>query len=66
MGIRIIYVNSTINIFSIIPSIIALFCTMFFFIKYMWISKISLALLGLKTIEKKFTLPFNPVFLSYY
>ena len=30
--------------------------------KYLWISKISLVSIGLKSKEKKFTAPFNPVF----
>ena len=54
--------NKTINIFLIIPSIIL--CHLFF-IEYLWVSKISLASIGLKSTEKKFTTPFNPTF-SYY
>ena len=33
------------------------------FIKYLWISKISLVSMRLKSTEKNFTTPFNPVFL---
>ena len=32
------------------------------FIKYLWISKISLVPIGLKSAEKSFTTPFNPAF----
>ena len=31
--------------------------------KHLWISKISLVLIGSKSTEKKFTIHFNPVFL---
>ena len=34
-----------------------------FFLKYVQISKTSLALIELKAIETNFTLPFNPVYL---
>ena len=34
-------------------------------IKYLWISKISLVSIELKSTKKVFTTPFNPVF-SYY
>ena len=30
--------------------------------KYLWISTISLVSMGLKSTEKKFAIPFNPVF----
>ena len=33
--------------------------------KYLWISKISLVSTGLKSKEKKFTAPFNPVFFFF-
>ena len=32
------------------------------FIKYLWISKISLVSIGLKPTQKIFLTPFNPVF----
>ena len=35
------------------------------FIKYLWITEILLVSTGLKSVEKDFTLPFNPAF-SYY
>ena len=35
---------------------------MFFSIKYLWISKILLVSIGLKSTEKKFTTPLNPFF----
>ena len=35
------------------------------FIKYLWISKLSLVSIGLKSTEKKFATPFNTVFFSY-
>ena len=52
-------VHNPINIFLINPNII-LYCVLF--IKYLWISKISLVSIGLKSKEEKFTTPFNPVF----
>ena len=48
------------NIFLMNPSINLYY---FPFIKYLWISKILLLSIGLKSTEKNFTLPFNPVFL---
>ena len=37
------------------------------FIKYLWIPKILLVPIGIKSTEKKFTTPlFNPVFFSYH
>ena len=54
-------VNNLINIFLINSNIILYYV---FFIKYLLISKISLVTTGLKSIEKIFTLPFNPV--SYH
>ena len=53
--------NDTINIFLIIPNIIFLYY--FYFIKYLWISNISLVSIGVKLTKKYFTLPFNPVLL---
>ena len=48
-----------INIFLINPNIILY---NFPFIKYLWISTISLISIGLKSTKKGFTIPFNPVF----
>ena len=42
-----------------------MFAYYFPFIKYLWVSKILLVLIELKSIEKKITLPFDPVFLFY-
>ena len=50
--------NNPINIFLINQNIILYHVL---FIKYLWISKISLSI-GLKSTEKNFTTPFNPVF----
>ena len=47
------------NIFLINPSIILYHVL---FVKCLWISKISLVSIGLKSTEKKFTTPFKPVF----
>ena len=47
------------NIFLINPNIILYHVL---FIKYLWISKISLLLIELKAAEKKIKTPFNPVF----
>ena len=47
------------NIFLINPNIILYHVL---FIKYLWISKISLVLIELKAAEKKIKTPFNPVF----
>ena len=52
-------VNNTINIFLIIPNITLYYVL---FIKYLWISKISLVSIELKSTEKNFTTPFNLVF----
>ena len=49
--------NDTINIFLITPNII--FLCYFYFIKYLWISNISLVSIGVKSTEKYF----NPVLL---
>ena len=54
-----VLVNNTINIFLIIPNIILYYVR---FIKYLWISKMSLVPMGLKLTEKCFTIPFNPAF----
>ena len=35
------------------------------FIKYLWISKISLVSIGLKSTEKYFTTHFNPIISGY-
>ena len=51
--------NNTINIFLINPKIILYHVL---FVKYLWISKISLVLIGLKLTERNFATPFNPVF----
>ena len=51
-------VNNPINIFLINPNILY----HVYFIKYLWISKISLVSIGLKSTEKKFPIPFNLVF----
>ena len=55
-------VNNTINIFLINPNIILYHVL---FIKYLWISKISLVSIWLISTEKKFTTTSNPIF-SYY
>ena len=47
------------NIFLINPNIILYYII---FIKNLWISKISLVSIGLKSTEKNFTTSFNPVF----
>ena len=47
------------NIFLINPNIILYHVL---FIKYLWISKISLVLIELKAAEKKIKTPFNSVF----
>ena len=52
-------VNNTINIFLIFPNIVLYYVS---FIKYVWISKISLLSTVLQSTEKPFTLPFSPVF----
>ena len=52
-------VNNPIDIFLINPAII--FYPVFFFIKYLWISKTLLASVGLKSTEKNFTAPLNSV-----
>ena len=49
-------VNNPINIFLISLSIILYH---FRFIKYLWISKISLVPIGLKSTENSFATPFN-------
>ena len=51
--------NNPINIFLINQNIILYHVL---FIKYLWISKISLLSIGLKSIKKHFTTPFNPAF----
>ena len=52
-------INNPRNIFLINLNIILYHVL---FIKYLWISKISLVSIGLKLKEKIFTTPFNPVF----
>ena len=52
-------VDNLINIFLINPNIFLYHVP---FIKYLWISKISLVSIESKSTEKKFTAPFNPVF----
>ena len=54
-----IQVNNTVNLFLINSNIILYHIP---FIKYLWISKTSLVSVGLKSTEKSFTIPFNPVF----
>ena len=54
--------NSPINVFLINPNNILYHVP---FIKYLWISTISLVSIGLKSTEKTFTTPFNPVCLHY-
>ena len=56
-------VNNTINIFLINPKVILYHIP---FIKYLWIPKTSLVSIGLKSTEKNFIIPLNPVLLSYY
>ena len=53
-------VNNTINVFVISPNIISYYIL---FIKYLWISKISLVSIRVKSKEKNFTTFPNPVFL---
>ena len=55
-------VDNLINIFLINPKVI-LYRVLF--IKYLWISKILLVSIGLKSTEKKFTAPLNPFFLNH-
>ena len=52
-------VNNPINVFSINPNTILYYVPS---IKYLWISKILLVSIGLKSAEKNFITPFNPVF----
>ena len=52
-------VNNRISIFLINTNIVLYFVA---FIKYLGISKISLVSKGLKSTEKKLTLPLNPVY----
>ena len=52
-------VNNPINTFLIDPNNILYHV---FFIKYLWISKIALLSIRLKSMEKKFTTPPNPIF----
>ena len=47
---------------SLINPNIDLYCFFFSWNNYFCISKISLVSIGLKSTEKNFTLPFNPVF----
>ena len=54
--------NNTINLSLIILNIILYY---FPFIEYLWVCKILLVLIGLKSTEKFFAHPFNAV-LSYY
>ena len=56
-------VNNPINIFLINPDIILYHVI---FIKYLWISKKSLALIRLKSTETKFTTPFIPGFFCLF
>ena len=51
--------NNPINIFLINPIIILYYVSL---IKYLWISKISIVSITLKSTEKTLTTPFNPVF----
>ena len=51
--------DNPINIFLINPNTILYHLL---FVKYLWISNISLLSIGLKSTEKNFTTPFNPVF----
>ena len=51
--------NNRINTFLINSNIILYHVP---FIKYLWISKMSLASIGLKSTEKRITIHFNPVF----
>ena len=55
--------DNPINIFLINPNIILYHLL---FVKYLWISNISLLSIGLKSTEKNFTTPFNPAFFSNY
>ena len=50
-------VNNPISIFLLNPNIILYHVI---FIKYLWVSKISLVSIGLKSTEKNFTAPFYP------
>ena len=52
--------NTTISVFFLIEPNIVLYHVLF--IKYLWISKILLGSIGLKSTEKKITTPLNPVF----
>ena len=51
-------VNNIVNLFSIIRNIILYYVP---FMRYIWISKITLVSIGLKSTEKRFTLAFNPI-----
>ena len=51
--------NNPINVLLIDPSIILYHVL---FIKYSWISKLLLVPIGLKSTQKYFTTPFDPVF----
>ena len=51
--------DNPINIFLINPNIILYHLL---FVKYLWISNISLLSIGLKSTEKNFTTPFNTAF----
>ena len=55
--------NNPTNIFLVNPKIILYNVA---FIKHLWISKISLVSIGLKSIEKSFTLSFNPFFTIFH
>ena len=55
-------IDNPINILLTSPKIILYHVL---FIKYLWISKISLLPIGLKLTEKNFTTPFYPVFSNY-
>ena len=56
-------VNYPINLFLINPNIILYHVLS---IKYLWVSKILLVSVGLKSTEKKFTTLINHVCFSYY
>ena len=56
-------INNAINIFLIVPNIILYY---FCFIKYLWISKISLVSIELKSAGKNIAIPFNPVFFWFF
>ena len=51
--------NNPINMCLINPNIILYYVSL---IKYLWISKISIVSITLKSTEKTLTTPFNPVF----